>query len=1427
MNQELLKSIIEESELLQEVRHVDKFKLYSSRDKKLYIPIKDYTVFLMVEGAEVGSSMVSKLPLMRKLLYAYAPRMKRVYNKLLKTDIKEVRKNYGKRVNLYFNTKLFKGRSFYYDITPYISYLKQKLSYIRFVDVGNDFIKNVLDEVEGANKNKILLYIIDADMLPSRLREKEMYIYMFSRKLMKKEYDLHFDKIFLMPLSGKREIVKIYDKEMKDKNKYNLFMKHIKYAIKDKVELITDVEETKQAQDEKDVTDLTQDDIEQIEDKIEKETEKEDIDIDSKLIVSDKEIDKMTDEIIKNTMKDLSRFNLSYATIKARLQTFAKSDDVALEVMKTAYEKDDIQAQKMVAKAAMTKAEDPQLALVEPNTEDMEDIHKQEEIAEEMGLVDTQPIDPLHGGEIEKRSVGDHLAYAIARRTEYKAKLVKDIKKAISTPLSEIGYSIKAIKFTEAKSPETEINKTIMEYINVQCIDPDGKTVTLKFLVPKLTEDRYIVSGGLKWYYPTIMSTIPIFTVKPHVVQFRSNYASIQFHHGIFNKREDIRCFVGGFKIPFALLLSCMMTVEGVLNHFGFNYIIADKKIRKADAVKLPLADGRYLIINEKNDDMSKCILNGLTMMFKKYQPKDINTRREAIAALKAYTGQAKSEYIFNQIQKYIVDVQTEEVLRAHKLPTNLKDICLYCGEKALSGLEEDKLSINQIYLRTTDIITTAIEKGIHTAISTYKQQHIYDPKKSITVDQTYVYKYFRENGVLQLLEQQNPTEELSAYSAVRIVGPGGLPNKDAVQPKDRSVRLDHFGNIDPVDTSEGDPGTRVYLTTGHLYDRNKHAFNKMNLSKNNRYILGPSSSLTPYADKDDQARLILASNQSRQALPLETSEIPYVCSGFESKVAPLLSSTFVRKAKDDGKVIYIDEHVMVIETKTGEKQIIDLRPEQLKSGSGMDAAITFKPTVKVGDKVRKHQILASNQFIKPILTQGINAKCCYLSYLGYNYEDGIVISESFAKKLKSLHYDTIEISLSESDEIIKFPQIKEVFKEGETIVKIRKNVIGGIALSEEYSVTAPSELTVVDIEVYPTNVDQVKPIIDIIEKNYAETNKKLKELGLEPIFDKTKIIANAGKFTESGERLKYTKIIIKIVRSMTASLGDKLTNRHTAKGVITHIVPDHLMPETVETGEKMDVIINSLSVISRMNVGQLHELSLGNVLYQATKKLRGMVEASKPREEIEKFIIKLYEILDPTPDKSYSADIAKNLKSLSDSEFDNTMKQIAKENLRFIAAPFNSPKAEQVKEAADFLGIKLTEKMRIPEVHEKAVTKNEVAWGIMYIQKLEHISEIKQNVRNIGPYVKTTLEPTRGKARGGGQRMGELDTWAILAYDANEVLRDFWVVNGDNPDAKKKVLSDIYTKGKADIDLDSLARSGAGQMYDALLLGMGIDPNS
>ncbi len=1428
---------------------VDNFKLYVSRSNGMFIPIHDYNLLILVEGADTGASFVKNLPLSRRMLFAYTPKIQRVFNRMMKPDIKELKKSYGKGVTVLFNQAALAGRSYYYDITPYFRSLKNRLPSVRYAKEGLKFLKNVVNSVKDSNKETILLYYVDDSLLPSKIREKELYAFMFSFHLRKQILDLGINKIFLLTSNSAKLI---YDRSLGSKNKFTMFLKWIILSMKRKrIVTVEDDIESLDAEEKQEIGDIVDNkkeiekelnnDIEHeeekqevIEKKKEKTKEKDEPIVDIKKpkqedapkrkapIITQRDVDTASREIIKNTYGDISRLNVSLDTLLSRVVSYAKSSpNVEKEVVK-AYVKDDIPAQQQIAKAALTQTDDPELSLIDAKPK-KENISKQEETARKLGLTQVLPVDVLHKPDVNSKLAKNNISNAIARRHGYKEQLVSILQRSLPPMLADINYRLLDITFSNMSSNDTELFQTELEFINIKCKDSDNKPVTLKFKIPKLTEDRYVLSGGLKWYYPTVLSTLPIFIVKPFHTQLRTNYSAISFTYGIFNRREDIRCYVGGFKLPMSLLLSCLLSIEGILRTFNFQYMILDKKQKGDNFVNLPLVDGTFLAIQKKTDILSKVIISGLEQMFAKYRPENINTTKEAFEALKQYTKQSKSEYILKRVFQYIVDVQTFDVMKAHGFPTDLPNIIVYCSELAISGEADDKLSIKNTYLRTTDIIIAGIEKGVHNGIAIYNQQKIYAPDKELKVNVGFVINFFRENGVLQMLEQQNPVEEVSGYSSVKIVGPGGLPNRDAVQPKDRAMRRTHFGNLDPVDTSEGDPGIRLFLTTGHVYDDKQHSFLPMDVNENNKNVLGLTGSLTPFVDRDDQARLNMACNQARQTIPIVSSEVPMVMTGTETVIPTMTSSTFTKRAKKDGVVTHIDNNIIVLKYDDGTKEAIDIRPTQLKSGSGIDSAITFEPSVKVGDKVKMNRLLTTNEFLQPVLTQGINVKCAYLSYMGYNYEDGIVLSESLAKKLTSVHYDIIEIDLTERDKLAVFPAIGQEFNKGDTISVVKRNIIGDMSLTEDWEIIAPSKLKVADIAVYPKNVSQVSEILKQIEATYQETNNVLKQQGLPLIFDKSKVIANAGKYKAHEDKLLATKIVIKLLRYMPVSIGDKLTNRHAAKGVVARIVPDDLMPYT-EDGERMDILINPLSVVSRMNLGQMYEMMTGKIFYYATKRIAQMLKENKPRKYIEDFMIELYSIMDGTDDKTYSADVAKNLRSIDDNMFKKFIFGIANGKIHYVVPPFQSPKAKDILKAAELVGVTKADTLYVPEINSK--TKNPVAWGIMYMQKLEHISEVKQNVRNLGPYIKTTLEPTRGKARAGGQRMGEMDTWCLLSYDAKNVLSDFWLVNADNPDAKKQVLSEIYKSGSADITFD-VNRSGAGQLFDSVLLCMGVNPRN
>lgn len=1411
---------------------VEKFRLYVNRSSGMYVPLQDHNVILLVEGAEQGAPFVPKLPLSRRLYFAYTPRIQRVFNRIMTINPANVRQQYGKNITVLFNPKALEGRSFYFDITPFIHSLNQRLSSIRFAKEGLKFFSNIVSTVKEANKETILLYYIDESVLPARIREKELYSFMFSFNLRKNITDLGIDKIFLVTNDSARLI---YEKSRSADNRFAIFLKWIYQSCKNKKIISVEEDfETFEKEEQNELIDLIEPEKIIQDKKIpqEKISKTDNIEIKEKPperqiqkpVITQRDIILASKDIIRNNYKDLQSLKINIDTALTRVQAFAKSSPEISKTVVKAYALDDDFAQKQIMKAALNQSDNPESALIDtPTKQDLQTVSKQEQEAKKLGLTQTLPIDAIHKPDIQKDLTKNHISHAIARRHGYQQKLIEILKKSLPPILGEIGYELLNITFTDVNTSDTELFETQIEHINIKVKQPDGQKITLKFKVPKLTEDRYVVSGGLKWYYPTVLSTLPIFIVKPGYVQFRSNYSAISFTYGLFNRREDIRCYLGGFKIPVAMLLSCLLSVEGLLRTYKFNFAFYEKKKKDNNFISLPMGDGTFLVIEKKMDTMSKVIISGLEQMWSKYKPKNINQVKEALESLKQYTKQNKAEYNIRQTTKYIVDVQTYDVLKEHKLPTELVDIIKHCSELSISGESDDKLAMHNTYLRTTDIIVSGVEQGIHAGVSIYKKQRIYTPDAPLKVNIGHVINYFREHGVLQMLEQQNPVEEISGYASVKTVGPGGLPNRDAVQPKDRAMRPSHFGNLDPIDTSEGDPGIRLFLTTGHVYDDDKHSFMPMSFNDENTDILGLTTSLSPFVDKNDQARLNMFCNQARQTVPIVDGEEPILLTGTESTIPALTSSTFTKRAKKDGVVKYIDENVIILEYTDGTKEAIDIRPTQLKSGSGIDSAITHTPSVRVGDSVRQNRMLTRNEFLKPILSQGVNVKCGYLSYLGYNYEDGIVLSESLAKKLTSLHYDTVKIELTDRDKLALFPAIGQVFEKGETIANIKRNLVGDMALTEDYEIIAPAKIKVVDINVYPQSLQLVGPILNQIEIAYSETNARLKEQGLPPIFDKKKIINNVGKYTAHGEKIPKTLIIIKMLRYMPVSLGDKLTNRHAAKGVVSHIVPDHLMP-TTESGERMDILINVLSVVSRMNLGQMYEVIVGKILYYTCKRVAEMLKKNETRQKIEEFLIKLYELLDGTTDKSYSSQVSKNIQMLADSDFKKFIFGVANNKIHLVVPPFRSPTNEKIYEALKFVGTTLSDPMLLPEINSK--TQYPVCWGIMYIQKLEHISAVKQNVRNLGPYIKTTLEPTRGKARAGGQRMGEMDSWCLLSYDANTVLSDFWLVNADNPEAKKQVISEIYKNGKADINFD-LNRSGAGQLFDSVLICMGVEPRT
>lgn len=1459
--------------------HIKNFRLFSTASPSIYIPKKGYTVSVLIEGSSIGSTYYSKLPLQTLPLFAYSPKTQKVFNKIMTIDMKKLKNDYGKSISLYYDPKRLKSKTFVYDITPYIYFLKQKLAIYRFANVSMNFMLNSVEKLRASENEQILIYYVDPSIIEDGVRVKNLFFYIFLKQLSDKNYNLPYDKIFIYAKDINSSRL-IYDRALGEKNQYARVIQFVKMALKSKH--ITDDDEKEEIigpiatvanpvvsstvnsnvvknasipKPEKDIPPSLVTDVKEkplasmtstkvapkIIDKV-AIVKKDGIGVNvtnavlpvakkdpikkgnNAFTVNKAQVMAAISDIVKNSRSIMNAYNVNSRTLANRLNALTRANPVAAHLAVSSFDTQSKLDQIAIAKAAITpERSDTTSAVLVP--EPTEDIQKQEVIAHNMGLDKEESIDYVNDNKVIDKLLKNDIALAIARRHDYQTKIVNDIHKSVERQLIEVGYKVSKVWFSQTETPGTEIYESKFDMLNIKCIDSAGKTVLLKFRVPAMLEDRYVKSGGLKWFYPTIMATLPIFIVKKFQSQFHSNYGSISFFYGVFNKQVDVRCYVGGYKLPLALLYSLVVGVEGTLRRYGINYIIMETKPRDSSKISFQMGDGKFLVCDIDAESIEKrIILTGLRMMFRKYRFRELNSTQELFNCLRAYTQEPKSEYILRQTLKYIIDVQILNVLTSNHLPTTLKDIIPYCAELAVSGKVSDKLSIENVYLRTTDIITTAIDKGVAQGVANFKYQHMHDPEKQIHVDQSFVSNFFRDKGALQQLQQQNPIEEVSNYAAVRIVGPGGLPNADAVMPRDRAVRNSHFGNLDPSDTSEGDPGTRIFMSLGHMYDEKQHGFMPMELNPSNTQIMGPAASTTPYVDANDQARTIMSCSQARQAVPIQSSELPIIMTGAESIIPSMTSSTFAKKADDDSTVEYVDDNVIIMKNNNGNLQAIDMRPETLISGSGKNAAIEQKPLVKVGDKVKKFQIVAQNQFIKPYLTQGINASCAYMSYNGYNYEDGFVISQSFADKLVSTHSEDIDITLQSNDQIEVFPKIGQEYNTGDQILNVKKSIVGNMALSEDLQIIAPEKCKITDIKFYPNgDVNQVASLIKNVEDYYRQTNKALAYAGKQKLFDARKIIANAGKYTDHGDLVEGNKIIITMISYMPTRLGDKLANRHGGKGVVTTILPDDKMPIT-ESGVRIDVIYPNLCVVGRMNVGQLHELGSSRVMVEATKKLDQMYKSNAKRIELEKFIDGLYEGLDNTSGKVYSTQLSRNMKSMNDAEFKIFVEDAIKNKLKLIAAPFQGDTIEQLMKTADKLGLKFYEYLRLPELGKNVKTMYPVAVGYMYMYKLEQIAKLKSHARNTGRYVKTSMQPTRGKAQAGGMRFSEMDTWCVLAYpEGKEMIDQLYATSSDNWNIKQEVLSDIIQTGHADISSE-VKLSGAGEYFNAIITGMGIN---
>jgi DNA-directed RNA polymerase subunit beta len=263
---------------------------------------------------------------------------------------------------------------------------------------------------------------------------------------------------------------------------------------------------------------------------------------------------------------------------------------------------------------------------------------------------------------------------------------------------------------------------------------------------------------------------------------------------------------------------------------------------------------------------------------------------------------------------------------------------------------------------------------------------------------------------------------------------------------------------------------------------------------------------------------------------------------------------------------------------------------------------------------------------------------------------------------------------------------------------------------------------------------------------------------------------------------IKMVKVYIAIKRKL--QVGDKMAGRHGNKGVVSRILPEEDMPY-MEDGRPVEIVLNPLGVPSRMNVGQILEIHLGWAARGIGWKVEEFLAKNTPHDEVKTFLKGVYD----------NPDMSRFLDSLESEELINVAKRL-KRGIPMASPVFEGASEESIQGMLTHAGFATTGQVTLFDGKSGDRFMCKVTVGIMYILKLHHLVDDKIHARSIGPYSLVTQQPLGGKAQFGGQRLGEMEVWAMEAYGAAYALQEFLTVKSDDVAGRTRMYEAIV-KGK------------------------------
>lgn len=526
------------------------------------------------------------------------------------------------------------------------------------------------------------------------------------------------------------------------------------------------------------------------------------------------------------------------------------------------------------------------------------------------------------------------------------------------------------------------------------------------------------------------------------------------------------------------------------------------------------------------------------------------------------------------------------------------------------------------------------------------------------------------------------------------------------------------------------------------------------------RQLLSVAANLIPFLEHDDAKRTLMGANMQRQAVPLIKAHAPFVGTGMEERAA--LDSGELIRAAHAGTVSEVDAaHVVVYSDEYGSERYDLPKYER----SNQSTCINHRPIVRAGEKVEAGQPLADGTSIDHSeLALGANLTVAYMPWEGFNYEDGIIVSERVVQEdlLTSVSISRHEIDARDTklgpEEITReIPNLSEDMLanlDDDGIIRIGAEVgpgdilVGKVTPKGETALTAEERL--------------LRAIFGAKAHDVRDTSLKMPHGAYGRVVDVVRFSREAGDDLPPGVN-ELVRVFVAQRRKIQQ--GDKIAGRHGNKGVVCNVLPVEDMPYMAD-GTPVDVLLDPLGVPSRMNVGQLLECHLG---WGAA---HGWDDES---ENSDRYVPGPINVATPVFDGATDEEVAELLRR-TNINLMNKARMDYGEHMR-----------EEFVPQLNDLGKTTLYDGRTGEPFASPITV-----GTSYILKLGHMVDDKIHARSTGPYSLVTQQPLGGKAQFGGQRFGEMEVWALYAYGAANVLQEILTVKSDDTNGRVKTYESI-----------------------------------